>query len=528
MPQGHDRRMPGLRGYAPIVVAALIIGCSAAADPLDRPVRVEQGTIAVRAPDADGVRSYLGISFAAPPVGELRWRPPGPPPAWDGAFAADAFGDRCIQTNPYPDMQFQSAAESEDCLSLSIWTKGSADASLPVMVWIHGGGYFSGASDETRHDGTALASRDVVVVTINYRLGPLGFLAHPALTAESPEGASGNYGLLDQIAALRWVRDNIAPFGGDPENVTIFGESAGSTAVSALMASPLARGLFHKAIGQSGAHMSETLAELPLADAEARGVAFAERAGASSAAGLRGLTPAQLDAALQSEPVLFTPTIDGHVLETSVRSTFERGAQARVPLMAGWTSAEILLPRTDPDALTDMLVEAFPDDVDGAAAVYPGTTEREAWLSAVALRSDRFIAYGTWKWIELHAAAGLPTYRYLFDRALPTADGPAPEDSPGAPHASDIEFTFGTLDSKPLAWGEDDRVVSALMMDAWTRFAATGEPAALGMPDWPEWVPGGEGEIMRIDAPPTLEPETARARYEFLDARERDGDPESP
>src|SRR5262245_14792916 len=215
----------------------------------DHRVRVAQGVVEGINAAKPGVRAFLGIPYAAPPK---RWAAPEPPLAWQGVRSAAKFGSRCIQTHPFPDMLFQSAAESEDCLTLSVWTPARRGGHVPVMFWIHGGGFFSGASDEQRHDGSALASKGVVLVAINYRLGVFGFFAHPELTAESPQHASGNYGMLDLIAALHWVHDNIAAFGGDPNNVTIFGESAGSFAVSELMASPLAQGLFHKAIGESG------------------------------------------------------------------------------------------------------------------------------------------------------------------------------------------------------------------------------------------------------------------------------------
>jgi para-nitrobenzyl esterase len=389
------------------------------------------------------------------------------------------------------------------------------------MVWIHGGGYFSGASDEQRHDGTALARHGVVVVVINYRLGVLGFLAHRELSDESEAGASGNYGLLDQIAALRWVRDNIASFGGDPANVTIFGESAGSASVSALMASPLATGLFHKAIGQSGAHMGGGLSERALAAAEETGATFGAAFGAGTLAEMRNAGAEQVIAAAKSGPFWFAPVVDGHVLPTPVRTVFEHGEQAAVPLMAGWNSAEILLPPTGTNQLDTLLRETFPKDYEQAAALYSAATDREAWLAAIAVRSDLFIAASTWAWIELHATAGHRTFRYLFDVPLPGPDGPPAPDAPGVQHAADIEFCFGTLDSKALAWSHTERSVSEMMVDAWASFAATGTPAADGFPTWTPWRTDGTGRLMRISVSPTLESEAHRDRYLFLDARAR-------
>jgi para-nitrobenzyl esterase len=514
----------GSKGGVPILVpiwAVMLAAAPGHTAQVQSDVRVEQGLLAARAPDAHGVRAYLGIPYAAPPTGEWRWRPPRPPVAWDGVRAADRFGDRCVQTNPFDDMLFQSAGESEDCLTLSIWTGGEPGEARPVMVWIHGGGHFSGASDERRHDGTALARRGVVLVAINYRLGVLGFFAHPELSAESPEGASGNYGLLDQIAALRWVRDNIAAFGGDPGNVTIFGESAGSWSVSALMASPPASGLFHKAIGQSGAFMFATDAETRAA-AEGRGEAFAAEVGAGGLADLRAVPAERLVEAVGRRTYLFEAIVDGHVLPEPARAIFARGEQAPVPLVVGWTSAEVPLGPSAGAYLDTMLGEAFPPESRAAAAVhYPGGTAEERWRSAVTLASDRWMVRETWTWAELHARAGFPTYRYLFDQPRPSADGPPAPDVPGAAHAQDIEFTFGTLASLPLAWSEADREVSHLMGTLWTSFARTGVPAAESMPRWPAWISGGGGRFLRIAAPPVVEIERDDARLRFLEASSR-------
>jgi para-nitrobenzyl esterase len=489
--------------------------------PSDHQVRVAQGVLQGSDAAKPGVRAFLGIPYAAPPVGNKRWAAPEPPAPWQGVRPAGKFSNRCIQTHPYPDMLFQSAAESEDCLTLSIWTRAKARDHLPVMFWIHGGGFFSGASDEQRHDGSALASKGVVLVTINYRLGVLGFLAHPELTAESPHHASGNYGLLDQIAALHWVHDNIAAFGGDPNNVTIFGESAGSFAVSALMASPLARGLFHKAIGESGGYFrSAALAPLPLASAERRGTDFATAVGVKSLAELRATPPAQLIAAVGN--VGYSPILDGYVLPTDPWDVFAAGQQIKVPLLAGWNSAEAKLPPTTVAAFEPQLAAAFPQDLDSARLLYPAHDDREARLSAIALASDNFTAWCTWKWLELHAATGgVPVYRYLFDQPMPTESGPPPADDPGAAHAMDIEYEFETLDSRHLAWSDLDRKVADLTATMWTNFAKQGDPNGPGVPAWPQWSASGEKRLMRINAAAAAEPEKDRARYQFLDRLER-------
>ena len=482
--------------------------------------RTTAGIVEGIAAPTPGIWIFLGIPYAAPPVGNLRWKPPQPPRAWIGVRKADHFGNRCVQTNPYPDMLFRSAAESEDCLSLSVWTPASTPSDrLPVMVWIHGGGFFSGASDEHRHDGLTLASKGVVLVEINYRLGAMGFLAHPDLTAESPDHASGNYGLLDQIAALRWVRDNIAGFGGDPNQVTIFGESAGSMSVSALMASPLAAGLFQRAIGQSGAYFDSaapSLALLPLREAEQRGVALATEVGARSLAELRAKPAADLVKAVGRESTRFAPILDGVVLPATLLEVFSAGRQHHVPLLAGWNSAESTTAPTTVAAFRAQLARLFPNDLDAAAKVYPSGNNLEASASAVALASDNFIAAGTWTWIEMHrATGGAPVYRYLFDQILPTATGNPPPYDPGAAHASDIEYVFNTLDSKKLAWRAEDRDVAGLMSSYWTNFAKRGDPNGGSLPKWPAWSEANGWRLMRLNAHPGAEPEQHRDRYEF-------------
>jgi para-nitrobenzyl esterase len=484
-------------------------------------VRVAGGRLRGTVGSKPGIRAFLGIPYAAPPVGAKRWRAPEPAAKWTGERAADRFGNRCIQTTPFPDMIFQSPAESEDCLYLNIWTPAKSGAArLPVMVWIHGGGYFSGASDETRHDGSVLASKGVVLVTINYRLGVLGFLAHPELTKESPHHASGNYALLDQIAALRWVRDNIAAFGGNPRNVTIFGESAGSFAVSALMASPLARGLFQKAIGESGAHFSAkggSLPTLPLAEAEKMGAELGASLGAKTLAEMRALPAASFAKAIASTPTKFSPIVDGYALPADPWDIFAQGKQAHVPLLAGWNSAESksIAPEAATAAgLEDSLKKQFPDDLEAARKAYPASSAR---LSAIALASDNFIAYPTWKWIEMQATTGKATvYRYLFDHVVPTATGEPPAGDPGAGHATDIEFVFSTLDSRKLAWRDSDRKVSDLLVSYWINFAKHGNPNGPGLKPWPPYDEKSH-ELMLLDENPKVVKETHRDRYELQD-----------
>ncbi len=488
-------------------------------------VRVSGGLLEGTTGSRPGIRAFLGIPYAAPPVGPRRWKAPEAAIKWTGIRPANRFGNRCVQTSPFPDMVFQSPAESEDCLYLSVWTPArTAGEKLPVMVWIHGGGYFSGASDERRHDGSVLASKGVILVTLNYRLGVLGFLAHPDLTAESPYKASGNYGLLDQIAALRWVHDNIAAFGGDPAKVTVFGESAGSFAVSALMASPMANGLFARAIGESGAHFSApdgTLATAPLAKAERWGTELATSMGARTLADLRALPAASFAKAIAANPTKFSPVVDGYSLTADPWDIFAQGKQSHVPLLAGWNSAEskVMIPSaSNAAALEAELRKQFPGKEAEAMKAYPACDAWQTKLSAIALTSDNFLVYSTWKWIEMHLATGKsPVYRYLFDHVIPTETGDAPADDPGAQHASDIEYVFSTLDTRKLAWRASDRKVADLFTSYWTNFAKTGNPNGPGLPQWPAY-DTAKRQLLRLNANPKAETETNRARYELQDA----------
>jgi para-nitrobenzyl esterase len=400
------------------------------------------------------------------------------------------------------------------------------------MVWIHGGGFQAGGGPEPRHDGQAFARKGIVLVTINYRLGVFGFLAHPELTKESAAHASGNYGMLDQVAALRWVKDNIAAFGGDPGNVTIFGESAGSFAVSALMASPLAEGLFHKAIGQSGAFFGTTLGPGTLADAEQQGLAFARAAGADTLAALRG-KPAQelLDAATTSKRP-FSPIIDGYFLPSDVAAIYAAGEQSRVPLLAGWNADEIraavtLRPeKPTAQTFTEHTRQQFGTHAEAVLRAYPASTDAEALESAAALANDMFIGYSTWKWIDLHLVTGRsPVYRYSFDRQIPVPPGhtvmgmPATARDIGARHAGEIEYVFGSLDrSLPkVPWEDADRTLSNTMTSYWANFARTGDPNGPGLPTWPPYGSTAR-RVMHLDVTVKTADEMHRARYEALDA----------
>jgi para-nitrobenzyl esterase len=494
-------------------------------------VKTESGLVEGTLTNGQQVRGFKGIPFAAPPVGDLRWQPPQPVAKWKGVRQAKDFGAHCIQSGSYPDMVFHDPGPSEDCLTLNVWTPVKAKrGSLPVMVWIYGGGSVSGGTSENRQDGQFLAGRNVVVVSMNYRLGIFGFFVHPELTAESPHHASGNYGLLDQTAALMWVKNNIAAFGGDPNNVTIFGESAGSSSVSSQMASPLARGLFAKAIGESGSAMPGAGPAVPSHESlERRNVAFAETAfGSSKLADLRKLSADDIlraaTAKTEPPPPRFGPCVDGYFLPDTVVNIYATGSQAHVPLLAGWNADEVrgqvLLAKTKTTAesFAAMAHADFGDNAERFLAVYPATTGDEAVVSAGDFASDHFIAYSTWRWIEAHVATGkAPVFRYRLDLGSP--GDKYHQAILGAFHSDDIEYVFGTLDSRPEAvWRPEDRKLSDLMGSYWTNFARTGDPNGIGLPHWPTYNAADQWQVMHLDATSEAKPDSQRERYLFLDS----------
>jgi para-nitrobenzyl esterase len=489
-------------------------------------VVTDAGTVEGAVSADSKVRIFKGIPFAAPPVGALRWKAPQPAPSWTGVRKAADFGARCMQGRIYGDMVFRDNGPSEDCLYLNVWApSASSSARLPVMVWIYGGGYAAGSASEPRQDGEILAKKGVVVVSFNYRLGVFGFLSHPELTKESAHSASGNYGLLDQVAALQWVRKNIAAFGGDPDNVTIFGESAGSFSVSALMASPLAQGLFQRAIGESGAYFSTTLSAQPLALAEEADQKFTDSIGAHSLEALRALpADALLDAALKQKAIWFSPIVDGYFLPDYVRSIFAGGRQSKVPLLAGWNADEGdfhgFFAGADPTA-ANFIARAhalFGDQADAFLKLYPAATDDQAKRSAQDLAGDQFIGFSTWRWIEAQAATGNSrVFRYEFDDAPPAPKG-STGPSRGAYHSAEIEFVFEALASKDLPWRPEDEKLSDLMSSYWTNFAKTGDPNGPGLPPWPAYGSQGNYQVMHLSASPHATPDEHRGRYQFLDA----------
>jgi para-nitrobenzyl esterase len=508
-------------------------------------VTVANGTLEGKR-EVSGVRSFKGIPFAQPPMGELRWKPPQPPKNWEGVRKADQFGPRAMQRPIFGDMGFRSNGMSEDCLYLNVWTPAkSSKAKLPVLVYFYGGGFVAGDGSEGRYDGESMAKKGIVTLTVNYRLGVFGFFAHPELTKESPHHASGNYGLLDQHAALQWVRQNIAAFGGDPTRVTIAGESAGSISVSAQMASPLSKSLIAGAIGESGSIIG-ALSAMPLAEAEQIGVKFAAGLGqgdAPSLAALRAMSAEQLlEATAKPGVPWFRPAVDGYFFTKDPPAVFGAGEQARVPLLAGSNSEEAssagVLGREKPtvENYRKALQRLYPGKADEVFKLYPAANEQEVLDAAQDLAGDRFIAYSTWKWIDLATkSGGRPTYYYLYARprppmrtemgdAVPGLAGGVVRNSPatakqqpqsrGAVHSAEIEYAMGNLDyNKVYAWTPDDCQVSKVMQEYFANFIKTGNPNGQGLPKWPKF---DRGQRMIIDVQTRAEKDMVRARYEFL------------
>jgi para-nitrobenzyl esterase len=528
---GNGRVARGLRIALPAVLVATMVHVASAQEI----VKVDTGQLRGVVDAQSKVRAFKGVPFAAPPVGALRWKAPQPAAAWDGVREATSFGDRCEQARVFDDMVFRDGM-SEDCLYLNIWTPAtSANASLPVMVWIYGGGFQAGSTSEPRQDGGRLAQKGVVVVSMNYRMGIFGFFAHPELTKESPHHASGNYAFMDQIAALAWVKKNVAAFGGNPNNVTIFGESAGSFAVSGLMAAPPAQGLFQRAIGESGAFFSRpggTLSPKPLETAEQDGASFGEKNGMPSLEALRAKPAGELLQAASNVPFRFGPIIDGYVFPRNVSEIYAAGQQSHVPLLAGWNKDEsraavtLATNKPTPASAAEQARKTFGDRADAFLKLYPASTPEEAIESAASYASDMFIGFATWKWIEAHLETGKSAvYRYSFDQAPPIEPGlkvngvEVTAKDIGARHAGEIEYVFGALDPGGPPWQPEDHTVSDLMMSYWSNFAKTGDPNGPGVPKWPAYTSAADYPVMHIGTDPHAAPDAHRARYEFLDAK---------
>jgi len=501
-----------------ILIVALGLAMPAAAESVvvNAPAGKLQGT-------TDGrLQVFKGIPYALPPTGEMRWKPPLPMKKWKGTREATQFGAACVQPKGKPDsIYFWTLPKtSEDCLYLNVWAPANAKKA-PVFFWIHGGALSGGSGGEPLYDGAKLAERGIVVVTINYRLGPLGFLVHPALSAESRRNISGNYGLLDQIQALEWVKGNIGAFGGDPANVTIAGESAGALSVMYLMAAPAARGLFAKAITQSAYMISAQ--ELRATThggfaGEAVGVWLAEKLGTGDLAGLRSMDAQKITdgaAALGFFPFF---VIDGWLLPRQVVEVFDRGEQARVPLLAGFNSGEIrslrvLAPPVPADAATyEKEIRArYADLADTFLKLYPSSDLQE---SIWATTRDSLYGWTAERLVVKHTAAGVPSWLYLFDHGYPAAN----EKGLHAFHASELPYVFGTANRAPPNWPKVPETpveanLSNAMLDYWASFVRSGVPSAAGQPPWPAY--GSERAYMSFEDAPLPKTHLFPGMYEF-------------
>ncbi len=509
-------------------------------------VKIDNGIIEGNYNTHSGIQTYFGVPFAKPPVGNLRWKAPQPLDKWNGVKQTKKFGPRPMQTIVFGDMNSRSDGVSEDCLYLNVWTPAKRNTKdLPVLVYFYGGGNVAGDASEPRYDGESMAKKGIVVITCNYRLNIFGFFSHPELSKESPYKASGNYGLLDQVAALKWVQKNISAFGGDPKKVTIAGESAGSISVSYQMASPLAKNLIAGAIGESGAGINPTLAPVPLAEAEKTGDEFAKKAGYTTIAQLRALSTREVyEIYNESKRFGFPVVIDGYFLPKTIPQIFNAKEQAQVPLLVGWNSAEIPgqafmfgQPYKEENFVNRVKAE-YPKDFEEVLKLYPHSNEKEIEISATQLSSDRFISYSTWKWFDLHRNnSSQLVYRYLYSKLRPPLvdnsvssglaggtvkkdpNAPKPPEPVGAPHACEIEYCMGNLHLvKEYAWTDDDFKVSETMLNYFANFIKTGNPNDGKLPEWTAAKAGDANPpVMVLNTESKTINAKNDARYEFLD-----------
>ena len=535
LPQTRKRSVhPTLRFYFLVVSTMLLMACNQTTVAPMNIVKTLQGPVLGEPAYLPDIVSFKGIPYAKPPVGELRWRAPQAAPRWQGTFDARQFAPSCSQLRHTSSFVWrrEDFQVAEDCLYLNVWAPADFQTqNAPVMVWFHGGAHTSGQGHSKIFDGAQFASRGVVLVTINYRLGPLGFLAHPWLAEESAQQSAGNYGLLDKIAALNWVRDNISAFGGDANNITIFGQSAGSQSVCALLASPLAEGLFHKAIGQSAA----CLAPAGSTDENGyqRGAELVDATGADSLEALRKVPADDLLAAAESSQWANRSriTIDGWVLPEAPLTTFQAGRQHQVPLLVGSLANEgiHLLPLNeglDQGELNNFIsrLGGEPGAIEAAyaseIAVGPGAGQH-------AIATDMFMAYAMQRWARLQAQRQPQSYLYFMDHPTPAfhlympeqpqlslPDGPR---STGAYHSGDLAYVFGNTNLVGLHWEAADHELSDLIQTYWVNFAKTGDPNGPGLPAWPAVTPETP-HTLRLNSEPVAEPGIRRAKLAALAA----------
>ena len=488
---------------------------------------------------------FKGVPFAAPPIGELRWKEPQPALPWDTIRPCYEFGDDPAQPNLFGDMNFKGPKKSEDCLYLNIWKPVDAEG-CPVLIYFNGGGLMAGSGSEPRYAGDSLAHHGIVSITANYREGIIGFLAHPDLTAESPNHTSGNYGILDQAAAIKWVYDNIAAFGGDPNRITIVGESAGSFSVSVLMASPLSRGYLAGAMGSSGAEMKPSYAK-PLAEGEAVWSKVLEEKGLT----IEALRQLSADSVMALVPMRGMPgmLVDGYLLPATVDEIFANGEQAQVPLLVGWNSLEgsplqnFRGQKPTIKAYRAILQSRFGDRTDEVLNAYGLKKDQDLFgWNAIELASALFTGFPTWKWAEEHAKSDQPVYRYFYTHPRPEmtakyngmeaalAGGVKKKDDKsataaptarimGAVHSADIEYAMGNLATNDVfAWNDDDYKVQETFMNVYINFIKTGNPNGPGIPEWKPINGEAVAPVLQIDVESkVVADENLEARYKLLD-----------
>ena len=499
------------------------------------PIATENGLVSGRLLPS-GVRTYLGVPFAAPPVLDRRWREPAPPENWSGIRYALRFAPECIQTLRSHDINhyFGEEATSEDCLYLNVWAPQDAGPTSlrPVVVWIYGGGFTIGSAAMANYGGETLARKGVVYVTIAYRVGALGFMAHSELSAESPRHASGNWGFLDQIAALRWIQRNVEKFGGDPRNVTIMGQSAGSSSVSLLQASPLSHGLFHRVVGMSGAAVGDanaTSAQL-LASSEQDGVKLQHQLKASTLAAFRELSADKILQAQLAVPARYGPVVDGYFLPEAPAQIFARGEQADVPMMIGFTRDEAfsdLSRATTLQQYRDAAERLYGDRSQELLGLYPASDDSSARRAAVDAARDASVSLQMHQWARAQVATGkAPVYAYMFARVHPYVAGVKFSDhdpnTVGVYHTADVPYWLGTLDSlnmfrKTRDWGPDDRGLSDTMSNAIVAFAKSGDPNHAGAPRWPTYTTERE-QILELGVPMSVIAWPNRKKLDFFAA----------
>jgi len=526
----------------------LLWSCTDAPKPLPaNQAQTEAGIVEGTFSEDGAIVIFKGVPFAAPPVGELRWKEPQPVQPWDSIRPCKEFGDDPAQPSIFGDMNFLGPKKSEDCLYLNIWKPADAQ-NCPVLIYFNGGGLMAGSGSEPRYAGDSLAHHGIISITANYREGIIGFLAHPTLTAESPNHTSGNYGILDQAAAIKWVYENIAAFGGDPARITIVGESAGSFSVSALMASPLSRGYIGGAMGSSGAEFKPSYAQ-PLADAEKRWAAAIEAQGLT----IEQLRKMPADSVIAKVPMRGMPgvLVDNYLLPATVDEIFANGEQAKVPLLAGWNSMEgsplsgfsATGQKPNIKGFRAMMKSRFGDRTDEVLSAYGLKKDEDLYSwTAIELAGALFTAFPTWKWCEEHAKSGQPVYRYFYTHPRPEMTAAFADKEPalaggvkdksdkksvaapkamlkGAVHSADIEYAMGNLaTNKVFAWNADDYKVQENFMNVYINFIKTGNPNGPGLPEWKPINGEAVAPVLQIDVECKVVADSAlEARYKLLD-----------